>query len=151
MMQEEYTTVSSPECCDGYLGLMIGSALWYPLFSEGNVQTTAQHIAELVGDHARKVRDGVYRKQSIQNEKTQIVEKQPAGNMDVDDSAGELKKILIAIDGKLDKVAESLTRHDERIKNIENMLVAEPTDSSLKPSFLLKKYSFRDGSLRNES
>eukprot|EP01042_Synura_sphagnicola_P001817 gene1817-2132_t len=55
MMQMDYTTVSEPECCDGWLGIMIGDALWYPLWDESAVQTTASSIAAILGEQAKVV------------------------------------------------------------------------------------------------
>eukprot|EP01034_Spumella_vulgaris_P037508 gene37508-46274_t len=53
MMQNNYTTVSTPDSCDGWLGLMIGDALWYPMWSEGHVETTLKEIRKLVGSSAQ--------------------------------------------------------------------------------------------------
>ena len=44
MMDPSYTTVSNPESVDGWLGLYVGDHLWYNLFSENSVETTANEI-----------------------------------------------------------------------------------------------------------
>jgi hypothetical protein len=31
MLDKNYTTVSTPNCVDGWLGIMLGDALWYHL------------------------------------------------------------------------------------------------------------------------
>ena len=149
MMQEEYTTVSTPESCDGYLGLMIGGALWYPLYSEKNVASTAQQIAELIGDHARTVKEGTYQRPSAEDvAKSQVSQdayatKSPSAS---DDRIASLEKLLSTIDGKLDKVVETLSRQEGRIQVIESAFTTGDTIDSAKPSYLLKKYSFRNGS-----
>ena len=53
MMDNEYTTVSKAQTVDGWLGFMVGTELWYPLWSPGNVQSTAVELAKLIGDNAR--------------------------------------------------------------------------------------------------
>ena len=40
MMQDDYTTVSQPECVDGWLGMYIGDKLWYPLWNLKEVEST---------------------------------------------------------------------------------------------------------------
>ena len=53
MMDNEYTTVSKAQTVDGWLGFMLGTELWYPLWSPGNVQSTAIELDKLIGDNAR--------------------------------------------------------------------------------------------------
>ena len=53
MMDNEYTTVSKTQTVDGWLGFMLGTELWYPLWSAGNVQGTAIELGKLVGDNAK--------------------------------------------------------------------------------------------------
>ena len=52
MMDNEYTTVSKATV-DGWLGFMLGTELWYPLWSLGNVQGTAIELSKLIGDNAK--------------------------------------------------------------------------------------------------
>ena len=40
MMQSDYTTVSEPECVDGWLAMYIGDKLWYPLWDNNQVAST---------------------------------------------------------------------------------------------------------------
>ncbi len=40
-------------CADGWLGFMIGTELWYPLWEEDMIQSTVNSIAGMVGDNAR--------------------------------------------------------------------------------------------------
>lgn len=49
MMQEAYTTHSQPDSCNGWLGIMIGEDLWYPLFDEKYVDSAANGIAKRLG------------------------------------------------------------------------------------------------------
>jgi hypothetical protein len=49
MTQHEYTTTSQPECCDGWIGITIGDSLWYPLWSESQVDSTAKDISKVIG------------------------------------------------------------------------------------------------------
>jgi hypothetical protein len=49
MMQENYTTHSQPDACSGWLGIMIGEDLWYPLFDETSVASAASGIAKRLG------------------------------------------------------------------------------------------------------
>ena len=50
MMNEDYTTISHPYYCDGWLGIMIGDHLWYPLYSERDLfMTTREIISQLPG------------------------------------------------------------------------------------------------------
>lgn len=44
MMQTEYTTVSEPHCCDGWLGIQIGDALWYPLWEEAILPSSVRSL-----------------------------------------------------------------------------------------------------------
>jgi hypothetical protein len=53
MVQNEYTTVSTPEYVDGWLGIMIGDSLWYPMWSESQIDSTAQEIAKVLGNEAK--------------------------------------------------------------------------------------------------
>ena len=46
MLDKNYTTVSSPNCADGWLGIMIGDALWYPLWEQSHLETTANEISK---------------------------------------------------------------------------------------------------------
>ena len=55
-MDNEYTTVSKGKTVDGWLGFMVGTELWYPLWSLDNVQSTATELAKLIGNNAK--RDG---------------------------------------------------------------------------------------------
>jgi hypothetical protein len=52
MMNEHYTTVSSPKFCDGWLGIMIGTEMWYPLWTDDKIAGTAKAIAQIIGDAA---------------------------------------------------------------------------------------------------
>ena len=52
MMDNEYTSVSKTTV-DGWLGFMLGTELWYPLWSPGNVQSTAIELGKLIGDNAK--------------------------------------------------------------------------------------------------
>jgi hypothetical protein len=45
MMDQKYTTVSSPDYVDGWLGIMVGDSLWYPLWNHDYVNATATEIA----------------------------------------------------------------------------------------------------------
>lgn len=54
MMDPTYTTVSKPDFVDGWLGFMIGDALWYPLFNESHVESTARAITKVVGDRCQR-------------------------------------------------------------------------------------------------
>jgi hypothetical protein len=38
---------------DGWLGFMLGSSLWYPLWSPEQVQGTAVELAKMIGDDAK--------------------------------------------------------------------------------------------------
>jgi hypothetical protein len=53
MMDENYHTKSSPRQVDGWLGFMVGTELWYPLWDGKFVDSTAKSISELIGDHAK--------------------------------------------------------------------------------------------------
>ena len=64
MMDPSYTTVSNPETVDGWLGLYIGDHLWYNLFSENSVETTANEIGKLIEgntDSSKVLRRGMSR------------------------------------------------------------------------------------------
>jgi hypothetical protein len=52
MMDAQYTTRSEPECVDGWLGIMLGDALWYPLWNEASVASTAKTLASVLGTNA---------------------------------------------------------------------------------------------------
>lgn len=48
MLEEDYHTRSSPDRVDAWLGLMIGSSLWYPMWEKGQVDSVAQSIFQLL-------------------------------------------------------------------------------------------------------
>jgi hypothetical protein len=48
MMQEDYTTVSTPKSIGGYLGVMMESALWCPMWSQEQVSYAALSVAGLI-------------------------------------------------------------------------------------------------------
>jgi len=54
MMDPSYTTVSSPDCVDGWLGIQVGGALWYPLYNESQVSSTANEIVKIMGDSCKR-------------------------------------------------------------------------------------------------
>jgi hypothetical protein len=54
MMNENYHTRSSPRQVDGWLGFMIGSELWYPLFNESFIESTVSALVGLMGDNAKR-------------------------------------------------------------------------------------------------
>ena len=53
MMQSDFTTVSQPESVEGWLRLYLGDKLWYPLWDKGQVESTGDAIAGIIGDHAK--------------------------------------------------------------------------------------------------
>jgi hypothetical protein len=53
MMDEHYHTRSSPRQVDGWLGFMVGTELWYPLWDANQVDHTAKALTELFGDNAK--------------------------------------------------------------------------------------------------
>ncbi len=55
MMDTDYHTNSDPVCVDGWLAFMIGDALWYPLFDESFLNSTATAIGALLGNNAKVV------------------------------------------------------------------------------------------------
>lgn len=55
MMEEDYTTVSE-EFVDGYLGLMIGSQLWHPLWDPSLLHSTVDRITEELSKHLKRDR-----------------------------------------------------------------------------------------------
>ena len=57
MMQEEFTTVSKPDSVQGWLRMYMGSKLWYPLWDAGQVQSTGDALAGLIGDKGKLVAD----------------------------------------------------------------------------------------------
>lgn len=50
MMDEQYTTISKPHYCDGWLGTMIGTSVWYPLFDNELVTFTAASLIRHFSD-----------------------------------------------------------------------------------------------------
>ena len=53
MLDEQYHTRSMPEVVDGWLGFLIGTEMWYPLWDiYSQLDSTAQGIAEKIGDNA---------------------------------------------------------------------------------------------------
>jgi hypothetical protein len=50
MLDENYHTGSSPETVKGWLGFMIGTKLWYPLWKLDQVECTASAIAKKIGN-----------------------------------------------------------------------------------------------------
>ena len=55
MMQQDYTTVSAPDSVEGWLRMYMGSKLWYPLWDAGQVQSTGDALAQLIGDKGKLV------------------------------------------------------------------------------------------------
>ena len=52
MMDIEYTTVSENRV-DGWLGFMLGDALWYPLWDDSHVHSTGNEIVKIIGDKGK--------------------------------------------------------------------------------------------------
>jgi hypothetical protein len=73
MMDEQYHTRSSPRQVDGWLGFMIGTQTWYPLWNSNQVETTAKSLAKLFADNGKIVDNRVWLKQP-QEEKEQEIE-----------------------------------------------------------------------------
>lgn len=55
MLSEDYTTVSSPEHCDGWLGLIIGASVWHPLWHPDMVRDVAVRLARDLPPETRRV------------------------------------------------------------------------------------------------
>jgi hypothetical protein len=53
MVQEDYTPVSLPNLVDGYLGKMVESSLWYPMWNDDQVSLTAHSLAEIIGSRCK--------------------------------------------------------------------------------------------------
>jgi hypothetical protein len=53
MMDEQYHTRSSPRQVDGWLGMMVGTELWYPLWDANQVESTAKQLSNLIGNNAK--------------------------------------------------------------------------------------------------
>jgi hypothetical protein len=53
MMESDYTNVSIPDCCDGWLGYMLGDSIWYPLWTARHVKSSARQIAGVL-EYAKK-------------------------------------------------------------------------------------------------
>jgi hypothetical protein len=53
MMDEHYHTRSSPRQVDGWLGFMVGTGLWYPLWDANQVNLTASSLAAVIGNNAK--------------------------------------------------------------------------------------------------
>mmetsp|Transcript_11283 Transcript_11283/g.12169 ORF Transcript_11283/g.12169 Transcript_11283/m.12169 type:complete len:734 (+) Transcript_11283:56-2257(+) len=53
MMDQKYTTVSAPTVVDGWLGFMVGTELWYPMWDGSQVDTAAQSIAGQARNNAK--------------------------------------------------------------------------------------------------
>ena len=70
MMDNEYTSVSKTTV-DGWLGFMLGTELWYPLWSLVNVQSTASELGKLIGDNAKS--DGTSTSTPASPSKTMVV------------------------------------------------------------------------------
>jgi hypothetical protein len=52
MMDENYHPSSTPQCVDGWLGFMVGTEQWFPLWDSDQVESTAKSISELAGNNA---------------------------------------------------------------------------------------------------
>ena len=56
MMESDYTHNSTPKSVDGWLGLMLAGALWYPLWDEKFVAKTAEELStSLFLDAGKKI------------------------------------------------------------------------------------------------
>jgi len=53
MMCDDYHTHSQPEQVDGWLGFLIGEALWYPLWHESQIVGTAIELSKLMGNDCK--------------------------------------------------------------------------------------------------
>jgi hypothetical protein len=53
MMNEHYTTISSPNHCDGWLGFMIGDNLWYSMWHENRTNAVATEIAKSLPEETK--------------------------------------------------------------------------------------------------
>lgn len=71
MAQQNYTTVSSPYCCDGWLGVTIGDALWYPLWDDAQIRSTANEIIKIIGNNTARM--SINREIKANNSTQQVV------------------------------------------------------------------------------
>lgn len=55
MMDENYTTVTAPRRCDGWLGLMVGNQLWYALWDDSRLKQTALQLAGVLSHKSEDV------------------------------------------------------------------------------------------------
>eukprot|EP01034_Spumella_vulgaris_P026938 gene26938-33589_t len=53
MMQNDYTTVSVPNSCNGWLGIMLGDAMWFSLWEPGHVGSTSKAIAQNIKEQCK--------------------------------------------------------------------------------------------------
>ena len=53
MVDATYHTRSQPDYVDGWLGFMVGDALWYPLWDLGHIEPTLEQISKVLGNNAR--------------------------------------------------------------------------------------------------
>lgn len=53
MMQSDYTTVSSPHSVDGWLGFMVGDALWYPMWEMDMVPKAAADLSKIFSESGK--------------------------------------------------------------------------------------------------
>jgi hypothetical protein len=58
MMESDYTTVSTPESVVGWLGIMIGTSMWYPLYEETQIPELCDTLSAIFGDEC-KVSDSI--------------------------------------------------------------------------------------------
>jgi hypothetical protein len=82
MVDENYHTRSSPRAVDGWLGFMVGSDLWYPLWQMNQVEQTAGAIADLVGENAKTgiANGGAMQSPVLINPMTTSLSDQPKNN-----------------------------------------------------------------------
>jgi GTPase SAR1 family protein len=50
MLDENYHTLSSPETVSGWLGLLIGTQLWYPLWNLDQLESSSSAISKTIGN-----------------------------------------------------------------------------------------------------
>eukprot|EP01040_Poterioochromonas_malhamensis_P009076 gene9076-9830_t len=53
MLDEHYHTRSTPQVIDGWLSYMVGNQQWYPLWEEDQIESTADAVAALAGQHGK--------------------------------------------------------------------------------------------------
>lgn len=126
MMEEDYTTVSEPEAVDGYLGLMIGGSLWYPLWDEQQITPSVGSIVDYMSKYYDKDATGKDGEAVARHHSASVsAPKTPThrnNSISLSASSGNIAGAL-AMDAKMDEMVKRMASLEQTVETTLDMIL----------------------------